>query len=135
MTDLARRIDEIRRRCEAATPGPWVDMSTRHEVGPIRSAETIAEICRDPELDDREADRDFIAHAREDVPWLLNILATADQERAERDAEAIELIKHVASHLDAPQPDAFGGHMAEDLRSDLLEAFALLEPKEVRDED
>ena len=64
---MSNRIEEIKARAEAATPGPWL-------VHPHESAEgqlvvdehydNVAE-CYVPE------DATFIAHAREDIPYLL----------------------------------------------------------------
>ena len=64
------RLDEIRARCEAATPGPWevkVKGNTveSHQVmspgnGPICSA-----------ISPKTKNAQFIAHAREDIPYLL----------------------------------------------------------------
>ena len=57
MTD---RIDEIRARCDAATPGPWeLDQDVWH------GDECIAEI-------NRPANAAFIAHSRDDIPYLLS---------------------------------------------------------------
>lgn len=69
------RLREIRRRCEKATPGPWDD---KEELA-IRGGEPRREIvwCYPPDLERWEeaatelADSEFIAAARNDVPWLL----------------------------------------------------------------
>lgn len=69
------RLDEIKARAAAATEGPWVNDST--EIGrPFPGTDTIdvwvAESCH-PNGDgiDGEADAEFIAHARTDVPALV----------------------------------------------------------------
>ena len=69
------RLDEIKARAAAATEGPWVNDST--EIGrPFPGTDTIdvwvAESCH-PNGDgiDGEADAEFIAHARQDIPALL----------------------------------------------------------------
>lgn len=90
MTD---RIQEIQARCEAATPGPWEADETGYDV--ITKAFSHKDkrtggygsegnfIC---DLNDGEyheyadkteqvANAEFIAHAREDMPWLLAQLA------------------------------------------------------------
>lgn len=69
------RIQEIRNRCDAATPGPWRSFwEGRHHT----SGDSV--IIRG-EQEEREdlyispctmADQDFIAHARQDVPALLD---------------------------------------------------------------
>lgn len=58
------RIAEIRKRCEAATPGPWDIILNGHNIKVERTPANI----------------DFIAHAREDIPYLLVQLAERDKE-------------------------------------------------------
>ena len=80
------RLDEIRERLDAATPGPWVR----------NDEEFYARICAKEYADiahvGRANDSDFIAHAREDIPWLLGEVArlTAERDAAVRRAEAAE---------------------------------------------
>jgi 3' exoribonuclease, RNase T-like len=61
----AERLLAIEKRCDEATPGKWVsdDASgdVRREDGRPLAAVVVF-----------RADRDFIAHAREDVPWLIS---------------------------------------------------------------
>lgn len=73
MTD--REFDEIRLRCEMATPGPWVsyvegrDHSSGSNFIMTGKGEARGE---DIELTGATvADQDFIAHARQDVMSLL----------------------------------------------------------------
>lgn len=60
----------IRTRCEAATPGPWKSyIEGRDHTSGSSFIKTTGE---DIELSGATvADQDFIAHAREDVPRLL----------------------------------------------------------------
>jgi len=75
-TITAEELKAIRARCEAATPGPWslVDEEVRHCIHipahrhPIIITMSINE----------EADTNFIVHAREDVPRLLDALEAAN---------------------------------------------------------
>ena len=82
MTD---KIDEIRARCEAATPGKWeADYNTPFstDVTGIMADEGYV-ILADGGFDDeypREEDAEFIAHAREDIPYLIELLAEQDAE-------------------------------------------------------
>jgi len=70
------RINEIRARCEAATPGEW------------RTPPTFSGICSQSGdilainriVNPHAADMIFIAYAREDIPFLLDELATKDAE-------------------------------------------------------
>ena len=71
--------DEIKARCEAATPGPW------YEEGwalPTEDGEYIELI------DDSPADAIFIAHAREDIPFLLAENEAKDKQIADLTARA-----------------------------------------------
>ena len=73
MTD---RIDEIRARCEAATRGPWRTKHPRYGGDDIKIYDNNAwakgltpfAVVED---DGIYSNADFIAHAREDIPWLL----------------------------------------------------------------
>lgn len=67
------RLSEIRARCEAATPGPWEAKTNRHPQcngepwGWISGA--TGRITWSGNLGKTNAA--FIAHAREDIPYLL----------------------------------------------------------------
>lgn len=77
------RIAEIRARAEAATPGPWKagkDDFTKNIIEAVKDRGTIIVQRRDDHnmfwnsiipLKQTFSDADFIAHAREDVPALL----------------------------------------------------------------
>lgn len=74
MTD--KELEEIRLRCEAATPGPWVSFieDRDHSSGSsfIMTGEGESR-GTDIELTGATvADQDFIAHARQDIPKLLH---------------------------------------------------------------
>lgn len=79
-------LDAIRKRCDAATPGPWfaVDIGSgnqrvrhRGKGGPFTIA-SIQSFCSP------DADVAFIAHARADVPALLDaVIAERNAARAE----------------------------------------------------
>ncbi|MDL2257566.1 hypothetical protein LJC42_00205 [Eubacteriales bacterium OttesenSCG-928-K08] len=63
------RIDEIRARCDAATPGPWVwpggGGPAKNIIGNKDNRPVIVlSRCK-------EADAEFMAHSREDIPYLL----------------------------------------------------------------
>lgn len=71
-----RRLAEIRTRAKKATGGQWTFVRTPHDERP-----TTYEVCdlvndayvvTDAELNDFEEDGRFIAHARQDVPWLVD---------------------------------------------------------------
>ena len=81
-------FEAIRKRADAATPGPW-------EANWLDDCFIEPRICVIPangcyDYDKFEANSEFIAHAREDIPYLLSQLA-------ERDKELKRLQKEVAS--------------------------------------
>jgi len=69
------RLDAIRARCEAATPGPWnaIDKGNTVPSYAIRHF-AVGEKCVNVAsgISPKTGDADFIAHARTDVPDLLN---------------------------------------------------------------
>ena len=70
---MSVNLDEIKGRCRAATPGPWGWQGTilrqeRH-YGDALLELTIQFIC--PNVPILEANCEFVAHAREDVPALV----------------------------------------------------------------
>lgn len=90
-----KRVEEIEARVSAATEGPWLwDVPRRDgrygEVGALRSMlpatvcefgeENCSDDCREGTLPSKE-DRDFMAHARSDVPWLIERLREMQRER------------------------------------------------------
>jgi hypothetical protein len=66
----AFRMDSIRARLEAATPGPWLvrggQLTSRFSVGSV-DGHPVG-------LTYAPADADFVAHARDDIEWLLDQL-------------------------------------------------------------
>lgn len=87
MTDITERLAEIEARVEAATEGPW-----RFE--PEGESHCGEPQCCSEYWDNRiwgadrvlaeshmlsEADAEFIAHARTDVPWLVEQVRQRDE--------------------------------------------------------
>lgn len=72
------RLSEIRARCDAATPGPWDIGGIRKNL--IQTANApFCEVCTVrggssfQEIDGQQkSNAAFIAHAREDIPYLLS---------------------------------------------------------------
>jgi hypothetical protein len=63
-------LNEIERRSNAATPGPWVSFIEGRDN--MSGSSFIRTASEDIELTGAtDADQDFIAHARQDVPFLL----------------------------------------------------------------
>jgi len=71
MTDQ-QRIEEIAARTKTATAGPW-----QYDGDSCIRAHVIG-IVHDERM--RFCDGRFIAHAREDIPWLLDQLDQRDAE-------------------------------------------------------
>ena len=76
------RLTEIEARANAATEGPW-----EHEPPPGPGEDPMRPICVYPKEDGGtlayvqplEADAEFIARARTDVPWLLEQVKLRDK--------------------------------------------------------
>ena len=66
-------LEEIRRRCEAATEGPWTSYIEGRDH--VSGSSFIMTGSDDIELSGATvADYDFIAHARQDLPMLAEEL-------------------------------------------------------------
>ena len=102
-------LSALRRLHEAATPGPWVDMSTSDEVRPICSVDS--EICCDPEGDDRESDRALIAAMRNALPALIDIAEAVIADRAAQEAVSMACLDDMDS--DRAQEAFQRGHDAD----------------------
>jgi hypothetical protein len=67
-------LDEIRKRCEAATPGPWISFVEGRD---FMGRDSVIGRGKDRSEEDLYlsggtiTDQDFIAHARQDIPLLL----------------------------------------------------------------
>lgn len=87
-----KRLDEIRKRAEAATPGPW---EWSQEFRNLKSADGRPILS--PEgfgtymILINSDNSDFIAHARQDIPDLLAALEAAEQHAAFVEAQFDEL--------------------------------------------
>jgi hypothetical protein len=85
-----QRIAEITARCKAATPGPWETAICRDGKYSgrqclVRASAGIGEVVGIRQLGHRqvkavEENAAFIAHSREDIPFLLSQLAVKDAE-------------------------------------------------------
>jgi len=113
MTLTPEELEAIRKRVEAATPGPWIanlhhtyesagrtfgTVSAQGDIVPIAAVTLGVEGCS------QEAGRataSFIAHAREDIPTLLSALE-AERQRAD---EAEVLANGLEVHWNAAQSE------------------------------
>jgi hypothetical protein len=75
MIDSAE-LEAIRRRCEAATAGPWESfVEGREHLGGNDFIRTGGLDDQSPDIEllrASTADQDFIAHARQDIPRMLD---------------------------------------------------------------
>lgn len=90
MPETTRRLDEIKERCEQAAPGPWrVEAHDGDNAPPWILCDALrfamAELVADAPT------HDFLAHAREDIPYLLAALTDAVQ-RIQEKQRTIDLI-------------------------------------------
>lgn len=101
---MKKRLEEIKKREEKATPGPW----TPFDNGPWGSQGAGLAIGEDPKywpkFDERTddigiANSFFCAHAREDIPWLVDKL--------ERAMKAIEKADELISEFVPESCDAY----------------------------
>lgn len=78
------KLEDIKRICEAATPGPWPRAFSRFDEGDGGAA-AIGPIIRNDDEDEEDgqaqADQDFIAMARTVLPKLLKVAEAAKRFR------------------------------------------------------
>lgn len=86
------RLQEIRERAAAATPGPWaLEWDSAGSEYPEPDSPwpwRIEAVCNIIEENDQNptADGEFIAEARSDIPWLLQLVT--DQQKEIEDLRA-----------------------------------------------
>ena len=85
MSDQEKRIQEIRERANAATQAPWrldkeIHAHLRHEGTGWPIASFYDEHFRGEQW---EKDAAFIANARQDIPYLLDLIESLQRERQE----------------------------------------------------
>ncbi len=97
-------LEAIKRRCEAATPGPWVVNGMPHDrhIATV-GRHYITKPGREGSSARNEEVAAFIAHAREDVPALLEAverllsMLTDAQTEAEMQAAEAERLRKLVS--------------------------------------
>lgn len=114
----SERLEAIRKRAEAATPGPWKATDHADESGSAwicLSGERFTPLAQgyDGEFLNRP-DADFIAAAREDIPWLLG--------EVEQMRTALEIIlKQSTVNIDPPYALFRLSAIADEAREGLAE--------------
>jgi hypothetical protein len=93
----AKRLEEIKQRCEKSTPEPWnvrthPELPSFVEWRPAGRSHGIEILQQDDtNYQTRDEDVEFVAHARQDIPWLLEQVAA---ERA-RNLELRQAFSHI----------------------------------------
>ena len=77
--NIDERLAAIRARAEAATPGPWhieddSNFKNEEHAGSVVTEQGYYLAKIEPDVDDADGNAEFIAHAREDVPYLLDLV-------------------------------------------------------------
>jgi len=73
-------LDEIKARCEAATPGPWKkNQATIHGCDLQAGTHCISFLGF---ANGADADAEFVAHSRTDIPALLAYIERLEKEKA-----------------------------------------------------
>lgn len=113
MADPRETLARIRRRADAATEGPWqknqYEPYPGHDRGDVsicgrQGNVTVAYWYYDDEYE--TADAEFIAHARTDVPWLL--------EQVDRRDKALEKVLRLHPRVVVLTADPEFGRMEDD---------------------
>jgi hypothetical protein len=108
------RLAAIKARAEAATPGPWT-----------------TEQVQNTDWDFARAEAAFVAHAREDIPWLLAQLATPPRDHADETcSECGGIFCATVMH---ETPDSVGAH-SEDIGWRSVCPYCWMRPTPPRDE-
>lgn len=101
------RIAEIRGRAERATAGPWITEFNHQPDGCwITTGAPIGGLVASVFNDDGLLSAEFIAHARQDVPDLLDALTAAQQENARLRAFARDAYSGLIQELEEMEAEA-----------------------------
>lgn len=101
--ETQKRLETIRQRCGNATEGPWTDEQEVHGgLGPggglrllFRVVKAAGEnLFRLPDTIRSQRDAAFIAHSRDDVPFLLAYIRTLEKEHREMRAGIAAAMEH-----------------------------------------
>lgn len=125
-----QRLAEIEARAKAATEGPWIE-SEMQVAAVTRGVIAVIPTPRVGGVFDCQQNKAFIAHAREDIPYLLTTLRAAEAREARlREAltERIDYHDHHGSMAEgADMPESAAHHDA--IRKELETIRAELEQK------
>lgn len=105
------RLEKIRERLKATTAGPWRactwDPMERPHVQPVRGEQEKSGCVGHHDLPQTEADANFIAHAPQDIAYLLEIAEAARGlvERQDRGGAEVTLRRGMERLRDALDSD------------------------------
>ena len=125
MTDYADLVRAARERAEKATPGPWV-------VGAIGGQAYGLTDQRGFELRDdglQEANRDFIAHARTDIPALCDAVEELEREAAEKPVDGWRKLRAADTRIAELEAENERLEQSECLAGDSCDFCSLLAEK------
>jgi len=112
VNDDESRLSEIKTRLEKTTPGGW-HHSDAHGSCVVTENRTVMICDLDPEggyrtytkWSGRWSDADFIAHARQDIPWLIEQLAEA-MERVQRADDCCRQVLELQAKIELLEKDS-----------------------------
>ena len=110
---MSDRLEEIRARLDAATPGPWADdhkswcvWAPNHDLNEREDRCLVAEVGCGP-------DTDLIAHAPADIAWLLRQLENERADNALHEEDIFDLRDQVNAAMDTIHHLAGNGQQYE----------------------
>lgn len=88
------RIEAIQGRVDAATSGPWEAHHISERVSCVAGKTKLADVFSEAFKDTagKEANAEFVAHAREDIPFLLDQRRDLKKELAEAEQRRADLV-------------------------------------------
>lgn len=136
---LVERLEEIEKRTNAATPGPWRDEGRGMKMQVVFAGESSGVAPRaapamimDGTDNERNANAAFIAAARTDVPWLIEQVRARDPALSAKDTRIREMEAEVVRLRNILDDDGITDPELMELAGkpmSILEAAAETEPR------
>jgi len=102
----SKKIKEIEKRVEKATPGTWKVEKYYHDEPYEKYIKSAAIVCRNKAItrndwsNPLESDLEFIAHARQDIPYLLKIINELNTSDASKEESSIKYYNEMRKYRD-----------------------------------
>ncbi len=102
----SKKIKEIEERVEKATPGTWKVEKYYHDEPYEKYIKSAAIVCRNKAItrndwsNPLESDLEFIAHARQDIPYLLKIINELNTSDASKEESSIKYYNEMRKYQD-----------------------------------